>query len=287
MTGTPTYTGSDAATATLDVVGADIPVLGFGTYGMSGPLLRHVLVAALRHGFRHIDTAQMYGNEAEVGAAIRMAAIPRHEVFVTTKVWVANYAGSRFMASVDESLRNLQTDHIDLLLVHWPRGGASIAEQMDGLDRAVEAGKVRHIGVSNYDSETMRAATALSRHPIVTNQVEYHPFLDQKAVLAQVAASGSSLMAYCGMAVGRVFQTTVLKEIAARHSRSVAQIVLRWLIQQPRVVALSRTENIDRIPHNADIFDFVLGDEDMATIAALKAPGSRIVDPPHLAPAWD
>jgi 2,5-diketo-D-gluconate reductase B len=195
MTGTPTYTGSDAASATLDAVDADIPVLGFGTYGMSGPLLQRVLVAALRHGFRHIDTAQMYGNEADVGAAIRMAEISRHEVFITTKVWVANYAGSRFMASVDESLRNLRTDHIDLLLVHWPRGGGSIAEQMDGLDRAVEAGKVRHIGVSNYDSETMRAATALSRHPIVTNQVEYHPFLDQKAVLAQVAASGSSLLA--------------------------------------------------------------------------------------------
>jgi 2,5-diketo-D-gluconate reductase B len=279
--------GTDIASAKLPVGGANIPLLGFGTYGMSGPKLRNVLVAALQAGFRHIDTAQMYQNESDVGSAIRAAGVARSDVFVTTKVWVGNYSRSQFMASVESSLRKLQTDYIDLLLVHWPRGGAPIAEQVEGLNRAVDSGKVRHVGVSNYNAELMRTARTLLEHPLVTNQVEYHPFLDQTALLRQVAASESSLMAYCGMAVGRVFRTDVLEDIAARRGRSVAQVVLRWLIQQPRVVALSRTQNIERIPENTRVFDFALSDEDMTAITRLRAPGSRIVDPLHLAPAWD
>jgi 2,5-diketo-D-gluconate reductase B len=281
------FEGDDVMSATLSVGGANIPVLGFGTYGMSGAKLQNVLVAALHEGFRHIDTAQMYQNESDVGAAIRSSGIARSDVFVTTKVWVGNYSRDRFMASVDASLRELRSDYIDLLLVHWPRGGAPLAEQVEGLNRAVSSGKVRHVGVSNYSADMMRAATALLEHPLVTNQVEYHPFLDQTTLLRQVAASESSLMAYCGMAVGRVFRTDLLKDIAARHHRSVAQVVLRWLIQQPRVVALSRTQNIERIPDNARIFDFALSAADMAAITRLRAPGNRIVDPPHLAPDWD
>ena len=279
--------GTDATSASLLVGGANIPLLGFGTYGMSGPELRNVLVAALHEGFRHIDTAQMYQNESDVGFAIRASAVPRSDVFVTTKVWVGNYPRSRFMASVDESLRKLQTDYIDLLLVHWPNGGASIAEQVEGLDRAVNSGKVRHVGVSNYNAGMMRTASTLLEHPLVTNQVEYHPFLDQSALLRQVAASESSLMAYCGMAVGRVFKNNLLEDIAARNGRTIAQVVLRWLIQQPRVVALSRTQNLERIAANARVFDFALSEEDMTAITQLRTPGSRIVDPPHLAPAWD
>jgi diketogulonate reductase-like aldo/keto reductase len=281
------FSGSDAVSSILTVGGANIPVLGFGTYGMSGPGLQNILVAALRQGFRHIDTAQMYQNEVDVGLAIRASGIPRNEIFVTTKVWISNYARPQFLPSVDESLIKLQIDHIDLLLVHWPRGGAPMDEQIDGLNRAVESGKARHIGVSNYNADLLRRATAASRYPLVTNQVEYHPFLDQDAVLRQVASSGSSLMAYCGMALGRVFETQLLKGIAARHQRSVAQIVLRWLIQQPRVVALTRTENFERIAGNTKIFDFTLTDDDMAAISALKLSGGRIVNPPHLAPAWD
>jgi 2,5-diketo-D-gluconate reductase B len=281
------FSGNDAASAVLTVGEANIPVLGFGTFGMWGPRLQNILVAALQQGFRHIDTAQMYRNEADVGHAIRASGIPRNEVVITTKVWVTNYVRPHFMTSVDESLKKLQTDHVDLLLVHWPRGGASLEEQIDGLNRAVESGKARHIGVSNYNAEMLRRASAVSRFPLVTNQVEYHPFLDQDALLRQTASSGSSLMAYCGMAVGRVFETQLLKDIAARHQRSVAQIVLRWLIQQPRVVALSRTENIERIPGNTNIFDFALTDDDMAAVSALKSSGSRLVNPLHLAPAWD
>jgi len=266
---------------------AHIPQLGFGTYGMSGAHLQKILVSALHHGFRHIDTAQIYQNEADVGAAIRIAGVLRKDVFVTTKVWVGNYPRDRFMASVDESLRNLQSDYIDLLLAHWPRGGAGIDEQIEGLNKAVDAGKVRHIGVSNFNAEMLRAAVKLSKHPIVTNQVEYHPFLDQGALLKEIDASHTSLMAYCGMAVGRVFREPVLKEIAARNNRTVAQTVLRWLIQQPNVVALSRTGRIERIPDNMHIFDFALSDKDMETIGKLHRLDGRIVNPSHLAPEWD
>jgi 2,5-diketo-D-gluconate reductase B len=281
------YAGSDVSRATLKVANAEIPVLGFGTYSMSGPKLQTVLVEALRHGFRHIDTAQMYQNEKDVGAAIRAVGVPRSEIFITTKVWVSNYGRQDFIGSVDQSMESLGTDYIDLLLVHWPRGGAPIAEQVEGLNKAVDLGKARYIGVSNYSSDMLHAAAALSKHPLVTNQVEYHPFLDQRALLAQVEQQETSLMAYCGMAVGRVFQAPLLKDIAARHNRSVAQVVLRWLIQQPRVVALSRTESIDRIPANTKIFDFALSEKDMAAIGTLRTPGSRIVNPGHLAPSWD
>jgi diketogulonate reductase-like aldo/keto reductase len=281
------YAGSDVSTATLKVANAEIPVLGFGTYSMSGPKLQTVLIEALRHGFRHIDTAQMYQNEKDVGVAVRAAGVLRADVFITTKVWVSNYTRPDFMRSVNQSLENLRTDYIDLLLVHWPRGGAPVAEQVEGLNRAVDAGKARYIGVSNYSCDMLRAAATLSKHPLVTNQVEYHPFLDQRALLAQVAQEESSLMAYCGMAVGRVFQAPLLKDIAARHNRTVAQVVLRWLIQQPRVVTLSRTESIERIPANTKIFDFALSESDMAAIGTLQMPGSRIVNPPHLAASWD
>jgi 2,5-diketo-D-gluconate reductase B len=274
MTRSSSYTGRDAATAILDAGGASIPVLGFGTFGMSGPGLQNVLVAALQQGFRHIDTAQMYQNEADVGPAIRASGIPRDAIFVTTKVWVANYTCGRLMASVDESLRNLQSEYTDLLLVHWPRGGAPIEEQIEGLNRAADSGTARHVGVSNYNSTMMRAAVALSTRPLVTNQVEYHPFLDQAAVLREAASNNSSVMAYCGMAVGRVFDTPLLKDIAARHQRSVAQIVLRWLIQQPNAVALSRTEKVERIAQNMDVFDFALSDDDMAAVGGLKSPAA-------------
>jgi 2,5-diketo-D-gluconate reductase B len=161
--------GADVTSATLSAGGAIIPLLGFGTYGMSGSKLQNVLVAALQEGFRHIDTAQMYGNESDVGAAIRASGVARSDVFVTTKVWVSNYSRDRFMTSVEASLRELPSEYIDLLLVHWPRGGAPLAEQVEGLNRAVSSGKVRHVGVSNYSADMVRAAAALLEHPLVTN----------------------------------------------------------------------------------------------------------------------
>ena len=266
---------------------AQIPALGFGTYGMGRGEMLRMIPAALRGGFRHIDTAQIYRNEQEVGECVAASDVARRDIFITTKVWVSNYPGQLFAASVDESLRKLQTDYIDLLLLHWPSASVPLAEQIGALNAVVRSGRVRHIGVSNFNKALMDQAVSLSEIPLVTNQVEYHPFLDQKIILQAARDAGLALTAYCGMAVGRVLAEPALAEIASRHGRSIAQVVLRWLIQQPGVVALSRTTNPARIAENLAVFDFELAPEEMAAIHGLARPGSRIVSPPGLAPEWD
>lgn len=267
--------------------GASIPALGFGTYGMSRRDMMRTLPEALRAGFRHIDTAQIYSNEEEVGECVEASGLKRGDVFLTTKVWVANYSERAFGASVDESLRKLRTDYIDLLLLHWPSSAVPLVEQIMGLNAAVEAGKVRHIGVSNFNRQLLAEATHLSRAPIVTNQFEYHPYLNQKLLIDECHRLGVSATAYCGMAVGRVFDDPVLNDIATRYDKTVAQVVLRWLIQQAGVVALSRTANPARIAGNISVFDFHLAAEDMVAIHRLATRDSRIVNPPGLSPPWD
>ncbi len=266
--------------------GALIPSLGFGTYGMQGPALSNIIPAALKAGFRHIDTAQIYANEADVGLGIARSGIARDEIFVTTKVWNGNYAPEAMARSVDESLRKLCSDHVDLLL-HWPSDAVPLEDQIGALNDIVRAGKARHIGVSNYNRELLARATTLSAVPLVTNQFEYHPYLEQSELVSATLRAGLAVTAYCAMAVGRVFDDTKLKQIAARNGRTVSQVVLRWLIQQGGTIALSRTSNPDRLAENTGIHDFELPAEDMAAIFALAQPGSRIVDPRGLAPVWD
>ncbi|MFM0169900.1 aldo/keto reductase [Paraburkholderia sediminicola] len=264
-----------------------IPAIGFGTYGMNGDDIYRMIPAALRAGFRHIDTAQIYRNEAEIGECVAESGIPRSEIFLTTKVWVSNYSARHFDASVNESLRKLKTDYIDLLLLHWPGSDVPLAEPIAQLNAVVRAGKVRHIGVSNFNRALMAEAIRLSAAPLVTNQFEYHPYLNQSLLIESTRQAGLAVTGYCGMAIGRVFPDPTLKEIAARHDKTIAQIVLRWLVQQPGVVALSRTTRIDRLAQNLAVFDFELDGADMAAIRALAAANSRIVDPTGLAPLWD
>ncbi|MCX4145958.1 aldo/keto reductase [Paraburkholderia madseniana] len=267
---------------------AAIPAIGFGTYGMTGDDIYRMIPEALRAGFRHIDTGQIYRNEAEIGDCVAASGIPRSEMFLTTKVWVSNYSARHFDASVNESLRKLKTDYIDLLLLHWPGGSdVPLAEQIGELNEVVRAGKVRHIGVSNFNRAQMTEAIRLSAAPLVTNQFEYHPYLNQSLLIESTREAGLAVTGYCGMAVGRVFSDPTLKEIAARHDKTIAQIVLRWLVQQRGVVALSRTTRIDRLAQNLAVFDFELDNADMAAIQALATTNSRIVDPPGLAPRWD
>jgi 2,5-diketo-D-gluconate reductase B len=266
---------------------AVIPAIGFGTYGMSAAEIHRLIPAALSAGFRHIDTAQIYGNEAEIGDCVAASGIPRSEIFLTTKVWVSYYPKRHFEASVNESLRKLKTDYIDLLLLHWPGSDVPLAEQIAGLNAVARAGKVRHIGVSNFNRALMTESIRLSAVPLVTNQFEYHPYLNQSLLIESTRQAGLAVTGYCGMAIGRVFSDPTLKEIAARHDKTIAQIVLRWLIQQRGVVALSRTTRIDRLAQNLLVFDFELDGADMAAIHALATTGSRIVNPPGLAPQWD
>ncbi|MGV1757043.1 aldo/keto reductase [Rhizobium sp. A22-96] len=266
--------------------GASIPALGFGTFRVPGPDTERMVAHVLRNGYRHIDTAQIYGNEAEVGNGIKHSGIARGDLFLTTKVWVENYRHDAFIASVDESLTKLKTDYVDLLLLHWPNDAVPLAEQIGALNQVAKAGKVRHIGVSNFNRALMREAVTLSDLPLVTNQVEFHPYLDQSAVIGTARDLGMSVTGYYAMADGKVLSDAVLKEIAGRHGKSVAQIVLRWIVQQGLVV-LSKTVSESRAMENAAIFDFVMTQGEMAAIHALARPDGRIVSPDGLAPVWD
>ncbi|MGR9170936.1 aldo/keto reductase [Rhizobium sp. KDH_Rht_773_N] len=266
--------------------GVSIPALGFGTFRVPGPDAERMVSHVLASGYRHIDTAQIYGNEADVGEGIRRSGVARGDIFLTTKVWVENYRHDAFLASVDESLGKLKTDYVDLLLLHWPNEAVPLAEQIGALNEVAKAGKVRHIGVSNFNTDLMRQAVALSSQPIVTNQVEYHPYIDQTPVLRAAKQLDMSVTAYYAMADGKVFDDAVLTAIAARHGKSVAQVVLRWIVQQG-VIALSKTVSENRAKENAAVFDFELSPEEMAAIHALARPDGRIVSPEGLAPVWD
>nr|WP_294846949.1 aldo/keto reductase [uncultured Sphingomonas sp.] len=266
--------------------GATIPALGFGVFRMSDEEVERVIPAALEAGFRHFDTAQIYKNEAALGRAIRAAGASRDDLFLTTKVWVDNYSAHLFSASVDESLDKLGTDKVDLLLLHWPTDKVPVAAQIDLLDAVAASGKTRHIGVSNQNIAQLRESVAQSRFPIVTNQVEIHPYLPQNALTAAADELGIALTAYYGMANGAVPQDPVLQAIGAKYGKTAAQVALRWLIQQGHI-ALSKTANPARVKENFDIFNFNLDAQDMAAIADLARPDGRIVSPDGLAPTWD
>jgi 2,5-diketo-D-gluconate reductase B len=267
--------------------GANIPALGFGTFRMQTADVHRILPEALRLGFRHVDTAQAYNNEAAVGDVIASSGIPRADIFLTTKVWVDRVGHKDFIASVDESLARLKTDYVDLLLLHWPRSEMPLADRIGAMNDLVKAGKVRNIGVSNFSTALMDEAVKLSDAPIANNQVEYHPYLDQRHVLKKARETGMSVTAYYLMANGAVPKDEILEEIGARLGKTAAQVVLRWAVQQKDVIALSKTATESRLEENFDIFDFALSLDEMEAIHALARPNGRIVSPAHLAPQWD
>jgi diketogulonate reductase-like aldo/keto reductase len=270
----------------INANGAAIPALGFGTFRMPGSDTERMVSHVLKNGYRHIDTAQIYGNEAEVGEGILQSGIARADLFLTTKVWVENYRRDAFTASVDESLKKLKTDYVDLLLLHWPNETVPLAEQIEALNAVAKAGRVRHIGVSNFNRALMEEAARLSSMPLVTNQVEYHPYLDQSPVIGAAHDLGLEVTAYYAMADGKVLDDAVLNTIAVGHGKSIAQIVLRWILQQGLVV-LSKTVSEIRAAENAAVFDFELTEGEMNEIHALAKPDGRIVSPDGLAPKWD
>ena len=265
--------------------GAQIPALGFGVFRMSEAEVEAVIPAALDAGFRHFDTAQIYDNEAALGRALAKAGTRRGDLFLTTKVWVSNYSAERFLASVNESLEKLGVARVDLLLVHWPGDQVPVAQQVAWLNEAQAAGKTRFIGVSNYNRTQLREAVALSAAPIVTNQIEIHPYLDQSAIAATAQDSGTSLTAYFAMADGAVPREALLDKIGARYGKTAAQVALRWLVQRG-FIALSKTATPARVAENFAIFDFTLNDADMAAIAGLARADGRIVSPSGLSPDW-
>ena len=270
----------------LTANGAEIPKLGFGTWKLKGEEATSAVETALKVGYRHIDTAQVYKNEGEVGAALKASGVDRDDVFVTTKVWMERFAAGDLEDSVKESLSRLELDHVDLVLLHWPNPDYRLEETISALNAVRAGGLSRHIGVSNFTTAWLGEAVACSTAPLAVNQVEYHPFLDQTPVMDAVKGYGMGLMAYCPIAQGRVFEEPILKEIASRHGKTPAQIALKWLIDQDPVSAIPRSSNPDHIRSNFDIFDIDLSDEEMARVGSLKSSTDRLIDP-DWAPAWD
>jgi diketogulonate reductase-like aldo/keto reductase len=274
-------------TSTFSAHGAAIPALGFGTSPMTGGLAPETVVAALKAGYRHIDTARKYGTERAVGEAIRASGVPRGEIFLTTKVSHENLRADAFAQSVDESLAALKVDYVDMLLIHWPNPEIALADTMPALAKAKRQGLARHIGVANFNTTLLDQAIKLCPEPLAALQAEYHPYLDQTKLLDAVRRRGMAFIAYCPLGRGRLFSDPVLAEIAKARGKSIAQIALRWLMQQ-NVAAIPRSSNATRIADNAKVFDFTLGDDEMARIAALKRPDGRIANPvERVSGGWD
>ena len=267
--------------------GSAIPALGFGTSPITGGLSSDTVVAALKVGYRHLDTARKYGTERAVGDAMRACDVPRKDIFLTTKVSHENLRADDFAKSVDESLAALKVDYVDLLLVHWPNPAIALSETMSALAKAKRQGLARHIGVANFNVALLDQAIELCPEPLVALQAEYHPYLDQSKLLAAARQRGLVFIAYCPLGRGRLFNDPVLAEIAKARGRSVAQIALRWLMQQD-VAAIPFSSNPQRIAENFNVFDFTLTDDEMKRISALKRPDGRVANPAgRVTGGWD
>lgn len=271
---------------TIDLHGVAVPALGFGTWRLNGATCRRAVGEALDAGYRHIDTAAMYGNEDAVGAAIADSGLPREALFVTTKLWMDDLAADRVADAAARSLDRLGLDHVDLLLIHWPSAEVPLAGTLGAMASVQRAGRARLIGVSNFPADLLDRAAAESLLPIACDQVEYHPFLGQRAVLAAARRIGAMVTAYCPLARGRVLDHPVLAEIGRRHGKSAIQVALRWLVQQDRVAAIPKATAPERIRANFDIWDFALDAGETARIDGLAGAGQRFIDPAW-APDWD
>ncbi|WP_404379722.1 aldo/keto reductase [Caenispirillum salinarum] len=272
---------------TVPAKDAQIPALGFGTFTLSPDDCHRMVKAALEIGYRHVDTAQVYDNEDAVGAAMGESPAPREDVWLTTKVWVDKFRDGDLQKSVDDSLKRLQTDYVDLLLLHWPNRDVPLEETLKALASVKRDGRARHIGLSNFTVSLMKQAFAATEEPLAVNQVEYHPYLNQDPVLDMVRAKGMALTAYSPVAQGKIMGDETLKRIGAKYGKNEAQVTLRWLIQQDGVVAIPRTKSKEHCKTNLEVFDFELTDDDMAEIKGLNRPDGRQISPQGLAPEWD
>jgi 2,5-diketo-D-gluconate reductase B len=269
----------------IEANGAKIPAIGLGTWELRGRTCARLVEQALRLGYRHIDTAQVYENEREVGEGLRGSGVKRADVFVTTKVWTTHFAPNDLERSVKESLARLRLTEIDLLLLHWPNPHVPLSETLGALAHARQLGLTRHIGVSNFTVALIEDAVAACAEPLVCDQVEYHPYLDQTKVKAACAAHDMALVAYSPVAKGRIKNDRALALIGKRHHKTAAQICLRWLVQQ-NVAAIPRTSKLERLSENIDVFDFELSDEEMNQISAMGSASGRLTDY-GFAPKWD
>jgi 2,5-diketo-D-gluconate reductase B len=273
----------------VEANGASIPAIGLGTMTLKEQVCIDAIKTALRLGYRHLDTAERYGNEEGVGEGLRQglaaSGLKREDVFVTTKVYWDKLAPGDFERSVEESLAKLKLPWVDLLLIHWNNPKVALSDSISSLCAAKRKGQTRHIGVANFTTAMLDEAVTLASEPLVTNQIEVHPFLDQSKVLAACGKHGVSVTAYCPLARGKVPGNATLERIGKAHGKSSSQVALRYLAQQG-IIPIPRTANPDHLAADFAVFDFKLGDGEMSEIAALKRPDGRVVNPQH-APKWD
>jgi 2,5-diketo-D-gluconate reductase B len=261
----------------IDANGAKIPLLGLGTWELRGRACARIVEQALRLGYRHLDTAQLYENEREVGEGLHASGVKRDDVFVTTKIWPSHFAPRELERSARERLMQLRLDEVDLLLLHWPNPQIPLSETIGALCKVKRDGLARHIGVSNFTVALIEQALAVSTEPLVCDQVECHPFLDQSKVMAACRKHGMAMVAYSPIARGDARGSEVLRRIGEAHKKTAVQVCLRYLVQQD-IVVIPRTSKVERLSENAAIFDFALSDQEMADVATLAHPGGRVVD---------
>jgi 2,5-diketo-D-gluconate reductase B len=262
-----------------------MPKLGLGTFRLQGDPCRAAVESALALGYRHIDTAEMYGNEEAIGAALAASQVTRNEVHVTTKVWNENLAPDAIRSSFDASLKKLRVDHIDLYLVHWPSRNMKLPAMFETLMKLKEEGRARAIGVANFTTALLKTVVEDIKAPIACNQVEYHVMLDQAKLMKYMAAHNIPLVAYCPLAQGRVASDEVLTGIGKKHNASAAQVALKWLLDQDGVAAIPKASRAESQQANLDALKVTLDDDDRKAIAGL--PKNRRCVSPGFGPDWD
>jgi 2,5-diketo-D-gluconate reductase B len=265
--------------------GANIPLLGLGTWDIRGDVCKRIVEQAIRLGYRHVDTAQAYENEREVGEGVRNSGVPRDQIHVTTKVWWTQLAPADLLRSTRESLARLKLDYVDLLLIHWPNPSVPLDHTIAALCKAKREGMTKYVGISNFPTALIDRAVQYSTEPLATNQVEMHPYLDQSKVLAACKANGISVTAYSPIVRGKAGDDPVLQKIGRAHKKSVAQVCLRFLVQQG-VIVIPRTSKVERLSENSEIFGFELSPAEMTEIQSLAKPDGRMISP-SWAPEWD
>ena len=269
----------------VEAHGARIPMIGLGTMTLKGDVCVQAVKTALQMGYRHLDTAASYGNETENGEGLRQSGIKREEVLVCTKVRQDNLLPENFNKSLDQSLASLQLPYVDVLLIHWNNKDIPLKTSIGALCQAKKDGRAKHVGVANFTTTLLEEAWAVTSEPLVCNQIEVHPFINQDKVMSASKKHGMAVVAYVPIARGKVPGAEALERIGKAHNKTSAQISLRYLVQMG-CCAIPRTANAQHMKENLDVFDFNLSDAEMAELKALNATNMRVVNPPH-APKWD
>ena len=260
----------------VEANGARIPLIGLGTWDLRGRACVRTVEDALKLGYRHIDTAAMYGNEAEVGEGLCASGIARNEVFITTKVWSSNLRARDFERSTRDSIAKLKLPSVDLLLIHWPNSSVPLKETVGALCKMKSEGLARHVGISNFTPDMIEDAVKFSTELLVNNQIECHPYFDQSRTIAASRKRGLSVTAYSPIARGRIDRDALLARIGKAHGKTAVQVCLRYLVQQ-NLIVIPKTSRAERLKENAAIFDFELTAAEMKDIARLASPGGNIV----------